>query len=75
MRERGILRSSVVVICICIICAGLTCTQSIAGQIIFQPYARPLAVPEFALENLEGRTVDIRDYRGQVILLNFSATW
>ena len=65
------MKSIVVLICICIFCAGLTCTQSIAEQVIFQPYTNPLPVPEFSLENLQGKTVDIRDYRGQVLLLNF----
>jgi hypothetical protein len=27
------------------------------------------------LEDHQGKTVDIRDYRGQVLLLNFSAIW
>jgi peroxiredoxin len=31
--------------------------------------------PEFALANLEGQTVRLADYRGQVVLLNFWATW
>lgn len=34
-----------------------------------------MPAPEFSLENLEGKKVDIRDYRGKVILLNFWATW
>jgi cytochrome oxidase Cu insertion factor (SCO1/SenC/PrrC family) len=72
---RNALKSIVGLICICILCAGLTCTQSIAEQTIFQPYAKPSPVPEFALEDHQGKTVDIRDYRGQVLLLNFSAIW
>jgi len=72
---RSVLKSIGRLICIGIFCAGLTCTQSIAEQVIFQPYANPLPIPEFALENYQGKTVDIRDYRGQVLLLNFSATW
>jgi len=72
---RSALKSIVGLICLCIFCVGLTYTQSIAEQTIFQPYANPLPVPEFALEDHQGKTVDIRDYRGQVLLLNFSATW
>ncbi len=40
-----------------------------------QSYTKPLPVPEFSLEGLQGKTVDIRDYKGKVILLNFWATW
>ena len=53
----------------------LTGNQSQAAQSIFQSYAKPLRGPEFSLEDLQGKTVDIRDYRGRVILLNFWATW
>lgn len=49
--------------------------QSQAAQSIFQSYAKPLRAPEFSLEDLQGKTIDIRDYKGKVILLNFWATW
>jgi hypothetical protein len=74
MRE-GVSRSNVVLICICIFCAQLGCTQGIAEQLLFQTYAKPVPVPEFSLENLQGSRVDIRDYRGEVLLLNFRSTW
>ena len=53
----------------------LTWNQSQAAQSIFHSYAKPLRVPEFSLEDLQGKTIDIRDYKGKVILLNFWATW
>ena len=53
----------------------LAWNQSQAAQNIFQSYAKPLPVPEFSLEDLQGKTIDIRDYKGKVILLNFWATW
>jgi peroxiredoxin len=31
--------------------------------------------PDFALKNLQGKTVDLASYRGQVVLVNFWATW
>jgi peroxiredoxin len=66
-----------------LVCAGilgmqnteLTWNQSQAAQSIFQSYAKPLRAPEFFLEDLHGKMIDIRDYKGQVILLNFWATW
>lgn len=49
--------------------------QSEAAQSIFHSYAKPLQAPEFSLEDLQGKRVNLRDHRGQVILINFWATW
>jgi cytochrome oxidase Cu insertion factor (SCO1/SenC/PrrC family) len=46
-----------------------------AEQIIFHSYSKPLALPEIALEDLDGKTVSIQEQQGKVILLNFWATW
>ena len=44
------------------------------AQRLFQ-YSKPQAVPTFSAQNLDGKGVDIRDHRDQVVLLNFWATW
>jgi hypothetical protein len=44
------------------------------AQRLFQ-YSKPQAVPTFSVQNLDGKGVDIRDHRDQVVLLNFWATW
>jgi cytochrome c biogenesis protein CcmG, thiol:disulfide interchange protein DsbE len=31
--------------------------------------------PDFSLQDLEGRQLDLANYRGKVVLLNFWATW
>ena len=53
----------------------LTRNQSQAAPSLFQSYAKPLRAPEFSLEDLQGKMINIGDYKGQVILLNFWATW
>jgi peroxiredoxin len=66
-----------------LVCAGffwaqsteLTWNQSSAGSTIFHAYANPLPAPDFSLENIQGKMVNIRHYRGQVTLINFWATW
>ena len=62
---------------------GLTCAgllwlpgaENASGQTVFQAYTKPQVAPGFSLESLQGKRVDSRDLRGQVILLDFWATW
>jgi len=55
--------------------AGLVQAQSSAEQSLFHTYAKPMVAPDFSLGNLDGKIVNLKDYRGKVILLNFWATW
>jgi hypothetical protein len=40
-----------------------------------QPYAPPKAAPAFALPDLAGQTRTLAEFKGQVLLLFFWATW
>jgi thiol-disulfide isomerase/thioredoxin len=39
------------------------------------PDLRGKVAPNFALKDLSGKTVSLRDYRGKAVLVNFWATW
>ena len=54
--------------------ASLTIAHSKAPPTIVAPAKRPLA-PGFLLKDLGGREVQLKDFRGKVVLLNFWATW
>jgi cytochrome oxidase Cu insertion factor (SCO1/SenC/PrrC family) len=53
----------------------LAWSQGGGSASIFQSYAKPLPLPDFSLEDLQGKTVQIQAFKGKVILLNFWATW
>lgn len=52
------------------------------GPVIAQPLSDGLSVtyksppsPRLALQGLDGKTYDLADYRGRVVVVNFWATW
>ncbi|HEY2471745.1 MAG TPA: TlpA disulfide reductase family protein [Terracidiphilus sp.] len=54
-------------------CAGLVCSSAASAQ--ESPDLAGKAAPEFVRTDLAGRKIDLKDYRGKVVLLNFWATW
>ena len=56
--------------------AGACSEQVVSGKgSNIKPVAERNAAPEFSLKDRDGRTVSLSDYKGQVVLLNFWATW
>lgn len=42
---------------------------------LLQAFTNPKLLPQFSLYDLEGNLINIEDYKGKIILLNFWATW
>jgi peroxiredoxin len=42
---------------------------------MLQSLSNPMPLPDFTLNNLQGKEVVIQAYLGKVLLLNFWATW
>ena len=41
----------------------------------FSPVTPLIAAPDFTLEDMDGESYKLHDYRGKVVLINFWATW
>ena len=52
----------------------LTGTQALAGQGL-QPLKKLPEAPGFALPDLDGKTLQLSDLKGKVVVVNFWATW
>lgn len=45
------------------------------GSTLLKPYAGGGETPPLSLPSLDGELIDLNDYRGKVVVLNFWATW
>ena len=46
-----------------------------AVRAVLHPFKERKPAPDFALTNASGRTVQLKDYHGKILLLDFWATW
>jgi len=52
-----------------------TWNRAEAQHMVLHSLSKPMPVPDFSLENLQGKEVFIQEYLGKVLLLNFWTTW
>ena len=78
MMERRGVKAAALIVLVVVIAAAVLLIQG--KDSIFGP-AQPTRLhpgspaPNIALPGLDGRTVDLKDYRGKVVFLNIWATW
>jgi peroxiredoxin len=59
-----------------LLAAGILMASEPAGApAALLPTARRKLAPEFVLQDISGKMVSLKDYRGKVVLLDFWATW
>lgn len=67
-----------VLLAACLLLSGFGCggpSATVTGESSLKPLAERNEAPEFELKDENGKKVKLSDYDGQVVLLNFWATW
>jgi peroxiredoxin len=76
MGEKRIFRYFLVCIVLAFLClAGNAEASSLSSKIDIKPIKGNRMLPSLSLEDLKGKKVDLKDFKGKVIFLNFWATW
>jgi thiol-disulfide isomerase/thioredoxin len=76
MGEKRIFRYFVVCIVLAFLClAGNADAISLGSKIDIKPIKGNRTLPSLNLEDLKGKKVDLKSFKGKVIFLNFWATW
>ncbi|HOW84488.1 MAG TPA: TlpA disulfide reductase family protein [Candidatus Aminicenantes bacterium] len=54
---------------------ALAAVMALAGAAACAPQKQDSAAPDFKIQDLQGRTLSLADYKGKVLFINFWATW
>jgi peroxiredoxin len=74
--EKGIFRHFLAYIVLFFLClSGNADASSLSSKLDIKPIKGNKALPSIILEDLNGKKVDLKIFKGKVIFLNFWATW
>jgi len=74
--EKRIFRHFLACIVLSFLClAGNADASSLSAKLDIKPIKGNKALPSLSLEDLNGKKVDLKSFKGKVIFLNFWATW
>lgn len=68
-------RVFVAVAIFCLLGLGLGGEPCRASSTVFHSYAKPVSPPDFTVEDLSGKKINFKEPSGDVVLVNFWATW
>lgn len=67
--------TTIILLLVLSLSAGTLIVLAQSSGIYVQEYNTPIEAPDFLLQEIGGKEVSLKEFRGKVVLLNFFTTW